>query len=286
MHHTNIVPVFEVGHDHEYAFYAMQLIKGQGLDHVIGDLRDLRSRHTDARKHDADDNVRRDASADQSLAHSLMTGKFQPGDLHDSDFGGLGGSDKPVDANPALMETVVKAGGSTVSAALPGQSDLSTAEDNRKAYFHSVAEIGLQAARALSYAHARGITHRDIKPSNLLLDTTGVVWITDFGLARTTDSSMTQTGDILGTIRYMSPERFKGQCDNRADVYSLGLTLYEMLVLKPAFESPDRLQLIDIVTKTEATSPRSLDTRIPRDLETIVLKGGRQRSETTVSVGR
>ena len=66
---------------------------------------------------------------------------------------------------------------------------VSTAEDNRRAYFHSVAEIGLQSAQALAYAHARGITHRDIKPSNLILDTAGVVWITDFGLASTGESS-------------------------------------------------------------------------------------------------
>jgi serine/threonine protein kinase len=95
---------------------------------------------------------------------------------------------------------MIQSAGSTVSAVLPGHSDVSTAEDNRSAYFRSVAEIGLQCACALSYAHARGITHRDIKPSNLLLDTAGVVWITDFGLARTTDSSLTQTGDILGTL--------------------------------------------------------------------------------------
>ena len=172
----------------------------------------------------------------------------------------------------ALIETVVAAGGSTVSASLPGEGDLSSAEDNRRAYFRSVAEVGHQCAEALSYAHARGIIHRDIKPSNLLLDTNGVVWVTDFGLAKTNDVGLTQTGDILGTIRYMSPERFKGQCDNRADVYSLGLTLYEMLVLKPAYESPDRLKLIDIVTKTEVAAPRSIDSRIPRDLETVVLK--------------
>ncbi len=271
MHHTNIVPVFEVGHDNDYSFYAMQLIKGQGLDHVIDDLRDLRSQHVAAEKKEGGHSDKRDRNVDRSIAHSLMTGHFDGENLDASDSQG-NGSKLPFDDDPALIETIVQAGGSTVSASLPGEGDVSTAENNRRAYFHSVAEIGLQAAHALAYAHARGITHRDIKPSNLILDTAGVVWMTDFGLARTGDSSMTQTGDILGTIRYMSPERFKGQCDNRADVYSLGLTLYEMLVLKPAFESPDRLKLIDIVTKTEVTAPRSIDSRIPRDLETIVLK--------------
>lgn len=110
-------------------------------------------------------------------------------------------------------DTILTAYGSTVSAVLPGQSELSSAETNPRAYYQSVAEIGLQTARALSYAHARGIIHRDIKPSNLLLDTIGVVWVTDFGLAKTGDVGLTHTGDILGTIRYMSPERFKGQCD-------------------------------------------------------------------------
>ena len=106
----------------------------------------------------------------------------------------------------------------------------------------------------------------------MILDAAGIVWVTDFGLAKTGDQGMTHTGDILGTIRYMSPERFRGQCDVRADVYALGLTLYELLVLKPAFESSDRLKLIDLVSKSEPLAPRAVDPRIPRDLETIVLK--------------
>ena len=97
---------------------------------------------------------------------------------------------------------------------------------------------------------ARGIVHRDIKPSNLLLDTAGVVWITDFGLAKADDDGLTATGDILGTLRYMAPERFRGEGDARADVYALGLTLYELLTLRPAFDRSDRLTLIERI-KTE-----------------------------------
>ena len=101
------------------------------------------------------------------------------------------------------------------------------------AFFRSLAQIGRQVAGGLAYAHARGIVHRDIKPSNLLLDTEGVVWIADFGLAKGDDEGLTHSGDILGTLRYMAPERFRGEGDARADVYALGLTLYELLTLQP-----------------------------------------------------
>jgi tetratricopeptide (TPR) repeat protein len=126
-------------------------------------------------------------------------------------------------------------------------------------------------AEGLAHAHARGIIHRDIKPSNLLLDTAGVVWITDFGLAKTQDVALTTTGDVVGTIRYMAPERLKGEGDERGDVYALGLTLYEMLVFRSAFAARDRLELIDRIKTQEPARPRSLDRRIPRDLETIIL---------------
>ena len=273
MHHTNIVPVFEVGQDQEHVFYAMQLIQGQGLDFVIGDLKKLRSDTLGGnrdKKQPVLEGMKATNGEVPSLAASLVSGHFHQANLLDSDIAPA--EEFRSGKGPAYEDTVLASTGSTASAVLPGQSELSSAERNRKAYFHSVGQIGLQTARALSYAHARGIIHRDIKPSNLLLDTTGVVWVTDFGLAKTSDAGLTHTGDILGTLRYMSPERFKGQCDVRADVYSLGLTLFELVTLKPAFESPDRLKLIDMVAKTEMASPRTIDSRIPLDLETIILK--------------
>ena len=157
---------------------------------------------------------------------------------------------------------------------LPGGTAVSSVESSgrRLTFFRSVAQIGQQAAQGLAHAHARGIVHRDIKPSNLLLDTAGVVWITDFGLAKAEDDGLTATGDILGTLRYMPPERFRGEGDARADIYALGLTLYELLTLRPAFDAADRLKLIERIKAEEPARPRSLDGRIPRDLETIVLK--------------
>ena len=161
---------------------------------------------------------------------------------------------------------------SSSSAILPGGTQLSSVESGRRSFFRSLAQIGRQVAGGLAYAHARGIVHRDIKPSNLLLDTEGVVWIADFGLAKGDDEGLTQTGDILGTLRYMAPERFRGEGDARADVYALGLTLYELLTLRPGFDSSDRLKLIEQIKTEEPQKPRSVDARIPRDLETIVLK--------------
>src|SRR5262249_37153257 len=179
-----------------------------------------------------------------------------------------GGPAPPRRGHPAMA-----AGSSPPSSViLPGGSPLSSVESGRRPFYRSAAHIGRQVAAGLAYAHARGIVHRDIKPSNLLLDTQGIVWITDFGLAKASDDGLTQTGDILGTIRYMAPERFRGEGDGRADVYALGLTLYELLTLKPAFDAPDRLRLIEQIKTAAPPRPRLLDSRIPRDLETIVLK--------------
>src|SRR6202044_2979963 len=100
----------------------------------------------------------------------------------------------------------------------------------------------------------------------------GIVWITDFGLAKAEDDGLTATGDILGTVRYMAPERFRGEGDGRADVYALGVTLYELLTLRPAFDSPGRLPLIEQIKTQDPPRPRALDPRIPRHLETIALK--------------
>jgi WD40 repeat protein len=135
-----------------------------------------------------------------------------------------------------------------------------------------VARLGLQVAEALAYAHGQKVLHRDIKPANLLLDLQGTVWVTDFGLAKGEGDDLTQTGDVVGTLRYMAPERFNGVSDPRSDLYSLGLTLYELLTLRPAFEESDRARLIQHVTHEEPPPPRTFDPNVPRDLETVVLK--------------
>ncbi|HID21344.1 MAG TPA: serine/threonine protein kinase, partial [Planctomycetaceae bacterium] len=117
------------------------------------------------------------------------------------------------------------------------------------------------------------ITHRDIKPGNLLLDLRGTIWVADFGLAKSEEhEDVTHTGDIIGTLRYMAPETFDGHAGPRSDIYSLGLTLYELLVLRPAFDETERNRLMRQVLQTTPPRLRTLNPAIPRDLETIVLK--------------
>jgi serine/threonine protein kinase/Tfp pilus assembly protein PilF len=147
--------------------------------------------------------------------------------------------------------------------------------DSRE-YFRAIAQLGIQAAEALDHAHQNGILHRDIKPANLLVDDTGKLWITDFGLARMEqDAGMTMTGDILGTLRYMSPEQALAQrvvVDHRSDIYSLGVTLYELLTLQAAFTGNDRQELLRQIAFEEPRKLHQVNTRIPFDLETIILK--------------
>jgi serine/threonine protein kinase len=145
-----------------------------------------------------------------------------------------------------------------------------------RAHYRRVAELGVQAAEALDHAHQLGIVHRDVKPANLLVDGRGGLWVTDFGLAHIqSDSRLTMTGDLVGTLRYMSPEQALAKrvvIDHRTDVYSLGATLYELLTLEPAFDGADRQELLRQIAFEEPVPPRRINKAIPAELETVVLK--------------
>jgi WD40 repeat protein/serine/threonine protein kinase len=148
--------------------------------------------------------------------------------------------------------------------------------DGRRGAFGpaQAAGIAVQAAEALAYAHSQGVVHRDIKPSNFLIDAAGTVWVTDFGLAHdsTDTQSLTHTGDFLGTLSYVAPERIGGRGDARADIYGLGITLYELLCGRPPFTEGDRAALLNRIVHGTPPKLRQLVPEIPRDLETIVQK--------------
>ncbi len=296
LHHTNIVPVFGVGEQDGLHYYVMQFINGLGLDDVLVELKRLRAESAENR---VDEHVAmskqhvvgstREVSA-EAVAQSLVVGRFEhtllvagsdddsadhqppaavrlePEDARDAAPPQLPASDTAVGR---LSETFTGSG----PIALPGQSEQFRQGRSCSVYWQSIARIGVQVAQALHYAHEQGIIHRDIKPGNLLLDGSGSVWITDFGLAKATDQQdLTHTGDVLGTLRYMAPEQFEGQADPRSDVFSLGLTLYELFALQPAFDETDRNRLIKQVTTGTPSRLRTLDPHLPRDLETIVHK--------------
>lgn len=139
-----------------------------------------------------------------------------------------------------------------------------------------VAELVGEVADALQHAHDCGIVHRDIKPSNVLLDAAGKPQITDFGLARRIDAghTLTGTGQILGTPSYMSPEQARGKqdIDVQTDIYALGAVAYELLTGRAAFRGENAFDTLQQVAEMEPVSPRSLNPKVPKDLETITLK--------------
>jgi eukaryotic-like serine/threonine-protein kinase len=265
LHHTNIVPVFGVGEDDGLHYYVMQFIPGLGLDQVLKDLKQIRD-HKSPTAAPVPQNTKGCSSSAGDISDAILSDTWRSdGSAHGRET--FERFPRKTSSSEAAAST------SSSSAALPSGSDGTGSSSSGKRYARSVASIGVQVAEALAHAHQNGTLHRDIKPSNLLIDPRGGVWVTDFGLAKAADhDDLTLSGDIVGTVRYMAPERFDGRCDARSDVYSLGLTLYEMLALRAAFEASDRQQLIRQVVQLQPKRLHGLDPSIPRDLETVVHK--------------
>ncbi len=142
--------------------------------------------------------------------------------------------------------------------------------------YSGIALAFAEVADGLQHAHSRKVIHRDIKPSNLILDRAGHLRILDFGLARFEgEASLTLTGDVLGTLLYMSPEQARRRqipIDHRTDIYSLGATLYELLTRRPPLEGEDQREMLSRIIEQDPQPLRRVEPAIPRDLETIVLK--------------
>ncbi len=191
LHHTNIVPIFDVDEHEGVPFYVMQYIEGRSLRELIADARRRRE------------------------------------------------NGEPIAADR----------------------------------WRFAARIGKQVADAIQYAHDHRIIHRDIKPANLLLDRHGVVWVTDFGVAKLIDDpDLTQTGDVVGTLRYLAPESLHGKADLRGDVFALGLTLHELLTLEPFYPRMNDSSTDWIALRGVSNRPARLDRSIPRDFDTILRK--------------
>ena len=221
LHHTNIVPIHDMGQHGGYWYYAMELVEGRSVSQILDDLRS------------GGDRVR---SSQLRMVESSASGN-------------------------------TRRNGS-------GNGQGST---NGRHWYRNIASTFAGVAEALQLVHDEGIVHRDVKPSNLLLDVDGTLKLVDFGLAHLEGNgpSMTRTGDLLGTPAYMSPEQAsaKGvQVDHRTDIYSLGATLYEILTLRAPFDGGNLQQLCSQIVGTDPAPPRVVDKKIPRELETIVLK--------------
>jgi WD40 repeat protein len=276
LHHTNIVPVFGVGEHDGQPYYAMQFIQGLGLDEVIEELKRMQpgAPSGSGAPGPGDNELRaaRKAASAAAVARSFIAGSFR------LDSASADGEAPPAEAlSPSLSPPTGRLsdtfGLSTAPGALTTPPDDTSGRSRKWTYWQSVARVGVQVAAALEYAHQQGILHRDVKPSNLLLDTRGTVWVTDFGLAKVEDqANLTDTGDVLGTLRYMPPEALDGRYDARGDVYALGLTLYELLVLRPAFDEAERSKLLKQVAGGVPPRLERLNRAIPRDLVTVVHK--------------
>ncbi|WP_237722493.1 serine/threonine-protein kinase [Singulisphaera acidiphila] len=261
LQHPQIVPVYAVGSLGDVPYYAMHFIEGASLAELIAELRRLE----DLGVEDPPNASR--SGGISSLARGLLSGWFVPSDVEGEDDGS--------DVGPVAELPVSDI---TVGASRPNRRPKSLTEASVRGwdYARTVARLGVQAAEALEYAHEHGILHRDIKPANLLLDRRGVLWVTDFGLARGPgDTGLTLTGDVLGTLRYMSPEQAlakRALIDRRTDIYSLGATLYELLTLHPFVTGTDRQEILRRVIEEDPVPIRRHSPAVPVDLATVITK--------------
>lgn len=248
--HPNIVPVYSVGVDRGVHYYAMRMIDGRDLSVVIRSIQQHFQEHS---------------GAGPTNAKPDGMGSTNEGVHNKTPLNGRNRSQP----TGSIGQDLTPEG---YSAAIHSRKNHASADK----LFHAVARLGYDVADALHHAHEQGVIHRDIKPSNLLLDDNGKVWVTDFGLAMVRDSpGGTRTGDVVGTLRYMSPEQASGRrflVDSRTDIYSLGISLYELLTLRQAFNGKGANEIIRQVSFTSPAAPRSINSRIPSELETIILK--------------
>ncbi len=236
LHHTHIIPIYDFGESSDALYYAMEVIDGDPLNELIRKF------------------------------HSASAASLSPAAL--SQLLLAGSAEVPLDPSGSAAS-----GGPLESS---GASMGSSTSTRGRAYYGYVAKWIADAADALHYAHSQGIIHRDIKPANLILSRDGRIMVADFGLAKSSDEeSVTMTGTLVGTLRYISPEQAMSKrvhVDHRTDLYSLSATMYELLCFQPAFPGTDDKEVLGAIISRDPTAPRKIAPTVPPELETICLK--------------
>ncbi len=237
LHHTHIVPIYDFGESGHTYYYAMELIEGRSLSEMIRCF------------------AKANAPAASQTALAEMIGL-------------------PPRTDETLPMGVAASGDDSASS---HSTEVGTDTTSRgRVYYQHVAQWMADAADALHHAHSQAIIHRDIKPSNLLLSLDGRIMLLDFGLAKSKgDLSVTGTGSLIGTLRYMSPEQAMAKrmkVDHRTDIYSLGATMYELLVFQPAFKGRDDKETLGMIITRDPPSPRKVIPPVPRDLDLICMR--------------
>jgi len=233
LHHENIVPVYAHGEYEDHVYYSMMLVEGDSLDTVIHSKPELLSSTT----------LPGSSVAEPSAASDSSIGIEIP---------------RPQAVPPRSAR------------------DSSAPSPRTAADYRHIALLLAGVADGLAHAHERGVVHRDVKPHNLLLGSDCRLRITDFGLAYLTDEPrLTLSGEVMGTPVYLSPEQVRGDLkaiDHRTDIYSLGVTLYEVITGRHPFQGAVRDEILHRICCDEPLPPRRLDPFIPKDLETICLR--------------
>lgn len=249
LYHPHIVPVYSVGVDRGIHYYAMQLIEGRNLADIISSVR-RREQPTAVVPLSETPRIQ-----GNTVGRGQHAGRRSPAESHS----GNAGKRHTSGLRPAELVAAI--------------SSHRTGPDGQT-LFRRLAAMGADIADALGHAHDAGIIHRDIKPSNLMLDEQGKLWVADFGLALIRNNpEITDTGDVVGTLRYMSPEQATGKrflVDHRADIYSLAVTLYELLTLRSAFDAEDACDIVRQVSFGACPPVRRLNPAIPEELETVI----------------
>lgn len=239
LQHPHIIPIYAQGEQHGVYYYAMELVEGKSLNAILTAARERRQANAETRNLAATIAVPRDGGAPIARTAS-------------------GSESWRSGSGPALV------------------NDESIGACSTADQFAFVCEQIANVADGLQYAHERGVVHRDIKPHNLMLGSDGRLRIADFGLARMSENpGVTVTGEMIGSPMYMSPEQITegpSKVDARTDVYSLGVTLYEWITLRPPYDAETREQVISQIVSAQPVPPRVCNPSVPVDLETICLK--------------